>query len=160
MAVNVGDLAPDFKLPSITGDAQGEFHLSSHRGKNVLILFYALDFTPVCAAELPAFKVDYEKLARSNAVIVAISTDSVFSHKAFAKSLGGLDFALASDRWPYAEVARAYGIFPASKHQFGAVNDRAVFIVDKNGKIAWQKIYDLAEVPDVDEIAAAVQQIG
>ena len=104
-------------------------------------------------------KVDYEKLARSNAVIVAISTDSVFSHKAFAKSLGGLDFALASDRWPYAEVAKSYGIFPASKHQFGAVNDRAVFVVDKDGRIAWQKVYDLAEVPHVDEIAAVLEKI-
>ncbi len=159
MAVNVGELAPDFKLPSVTGDTQGEFHLSSQRGKNVLILFYALDFTPVCAAELPAFKVEYEKLARSDAAVVAISTDSVFSHKAFANSLGGLDFALASDRWPYAEVAKAYGIFPALKHQFGAVNDRAVFIVGKDGTIVWQKIYDLAEVPNIDEIAAALEKV-
>ncbi len=47
MALNVGDPAPDFKLASATGDKQGEFQLSAHRGKNVVIHFYALDFTPV-----------------------------------------------------------------------------------------------------------------
>jgi peroxiredoxin len=47
MALNVGDVAPDFKLGCATGDRQGEFELSSYRGKNVVLLFYALDFTPV-----------------------------------------------------------------------------------------------------------------
>jgi len=47
MALNVGDTAPDFKLGSATGSTQGDFELSAHRGKNVVICFYALDFTPV-----------------------------------------------------------------------------------------------------------------
>jgi peroxiredoxin len=47
MALKAGDAAPDFKLSSMTGEKQGEFQLSSYRGKNVVILFYALDFTPV-----------------------------------------------------------------------------------------------------------------
>ena len=47
MPLNVGDTAPDFKLPSMTGESQGEFALSGHKGKNVVICFYALDFTPV-----------------------------------------------------------------------------------------------------------------
>ncbi len=47
MALKAGDTAPDFKLPSMTGDKQGEFQLSAFRGRNVVLLFYALDFTPV-----------------------------------------------------------------------------------------------------------------
>jgi len=47
MALKVGDTAPDFKLGSATGETQGEFQLSAHKGKNVVICFYALDFTPV-----------------------------------------------------------------------------------------------------------------
>lgn len=47
MALRVGDAAPDFKVPSTTGDKQGGFHLVDYRGKNVVLLFYALDFTPV-----------------------------------------------------------------------------------------------------------------
>ena len=47
MALQVGDPAPDFKLPANTGDKTGDFQLSSYRGKNVVLLFYPLDFTPV-----------------------------------------------------------------------------------------------------------------
>ncbi len=47
MALTIGDLAPDFKLSSTTGSTQGEFQLSAYRGKNVVVCFYALDFTPV-----------------------------------------------------------------------------------------------------------------
>ncbi len=47
MALRAGDVAPDFTLGSVTGETQGEFKLSAHKGKNVVIFFYALDFTPV-----------------------------------------------------------------------------------------------------------------
>ena len=47
MALKAGDTAPDLKLPSMTGETQGEFELSAYRGKNVVLCFYALDFTPV-----------------------------------------------------------------------------------------------------------------
>jgi peroxiredoxin len=47
MALKVGDMAPDFKIPCATGELQGEFELSSYRGKNIVLAFYPLDFTPV-----------------------------------------------------------------------------------------------------------------
>ena len=47
MTLHIGDTAPDFKLGTATGATQGEFQLSAHRGQNVVICFYALDFTPV-----------------------------------------------------------------------------------------------------------------
>jgi peroxiredoxin len=91
---------------------------------------------------------------------LGVSTDSVFSHQAFQKELGGLSFALLTDRWPYAETAKAYGIFPPAKHQIPFVNDRAVFIVDKNGKIAWAKIYELKEQPDNQEILGELAKLA
>src|SRR5215469_11497459 len=118
-----GDVAPDFRLPSVLGEKQEEFQLSRYLGqKNVVILFYALDFTPVCSAELPPFQAGLAKLVEQDAVVVGICTDTVFSHAAFQKSLGGLGFSLASDRWPYAETATAYGVFPPSRHPFASVN--------------------------------------
>jgi peroxiredoxin len=159
MALKAGDTAPDFKLPAVVGEKEEEFRLSSHRGERVVLLFYALDFTPVCSAELPPFRAEAGKLSGHDAVVVGISTDTIFSHSAFQKSLGGLSFPLASDRWPYAETAKAYGLFPATKHQFGGVNDRAVFIVDREGKIAWAKVYELAETPSVDEILEALKKM-
>jgi mycoredoxin-dependent peroxiredoxin len=161
MALQKGDVAPDFKLPSVIGEKQEEFRLSDYLGrKNVVILFYALDFTPVCSAELPPFQAGLSKLAEQDAVVVGICTDTVFSHAAFQKSLGGLGFSLASDRWPYAETATAYGVFPPRRHQFASVNDRAVFIVDKKGMIAWSKIYELTEVPGVEEIRDALTKLA
>ncbi len=90
---------------------------------------------------------------------MGVSTDSVFSHSAFQKHIGGLKFPLASDRWPYAKVAEAYGVFPPSKHQIPFVNDRAVFIVDKDGKLAWSKIYELKQQPDNDEILDVLKKL-
>jgi peroxiredoxin len=91
---------------------------------------------------------------------VGVNTDSVFSHIAFQKSLGGLAFPLASDRWPYAATAKAYGVFPPSKHKIAFVNDRAVFVVDKKGKIAWSKVYELKQAPDNAEILDALRKIA
>ena len=91
---------------------------------------------------------------------MGVNTDTIFSHSAFQESLGGLSFPLASDRWPYAKAAETYGICPPTRHDFAFVNDRAVFIVDKGGKIAWSKTYDLGESPDNAEILEAVRKLG
>ena len=91
---------------------------------------------------------------------MGVNTDSVFSHIAFQKSLGGLKYPLAADRWPYAATAQAYGIFPPSKHEIPFVNDRAIFVVDKDGKIAWSKVYELRRLPDLDEVLDALQKIS
>jgi len=91
---------------------------------------------------------------------VGVCTDTVFCHIAFQKSLGGLRFPLTTDRWPYAATAANYGIFPPTKHQIPFINDRAVFIVDKDGKVAWMKIYGLREQPDISEILRALKKLA
>jgi len=91
---------------------------------------------------------------------VGVNTDSIFSHKAFQKSLGGLTFPLASDRWPYAGTAEAYGLFPATRHKLGGINDRAAFIVDKNGKIAWFKVFEIGEAPNISDILAELKKLA
>jgi mycoredoxin-dependent peroxiredoxin len=161
MTLKVGDAAPDFNLKSATGDTQGEFKLSDFEGKKkVVIVFYALDFTPVCTSELPEFQAHLAKFVGQDAEVVGVSTDTVFSHIAFQKDMGGLDFPLAADRWPYADTAKAYGIFPPTRHQIPFVNDRAIFIVDKNRKVAWAKVYELGDLPDVGEVLEALRGIA
>jgi mycoredoxin-dependent peroxiredoxin len=159
MALQVGEVAPDFNLKSATGEMQGEFKLSEHKGKKVVLVFYALDFTPVCQNELPAFQRQLADFAGADAEVAGISTDTVFCHVAFQDSLGGLKFPLLADRWPYAAAAQAYGIFPATKHSIPFVNDRAIFIVGRDGKIAWSKVYELGELPDVGEVLDALRKI-
>ncbi len=94
-----------------------------------------------------------------NAQVVGVSTDTVFSHIALQESLGGLKLPLAADRWPYAATAQAYGVFPPTRHEIPFVNDRAIFIVDKNGRIAWSKVYALRELPDLEEVLKALAEI-
>jgi peroxiredoxin len=108
---------------------------------------------------LSAIEAHLAEFAGLNAQVVGVNTDSVPCHVAYQKSLGGLSFPLASDRWPYAGTARAYGIFPPAKHSVPFINDRAVFVVDQQGKVAWSKIYELKEVPDVGEILAVLKNI-
>lgn len=91
---------------------------------------------------------------------MGVNTDTVFSHIAFQKALGGLSFPLATDRWPYAKTAEAYGIFPPTKHQIPFVNDRAVFVVDKNGKIAWVKVYELKQLPNNADVLDALRNLA
>lgn len=159
MELQIGDAAPDFNLKAAIGNEQEDFKLSNHKGRRVVLVFYALDFTPVCQNELSAIQEHLSKFAELNAQVVGLCTDTVFSHMAYQQSLGGLKFPLAADRWPYAETAKAYGIFPPTRHEIPFVNDRAIFIVDKDGRIAWSKIYALRDLPDIDEVLKALEGI-
>jgi len=109
---------------------------------------------------MPAFEADLANFAGYDAQVVGISTDSVPCHMAFQKSLGGVTFPLASDKWPHGEVAKAFGIFPATAAPHLGINERAVFIVDKDGKIAWVKVYDLRDQPDIAEVLDALREIA
>ncbi|MGH9357313.1 MAG: redoxin domain-containing protein [Terriglobia bacterium] len=157
MALKIGDVAPDFKLKCSTGESQAEFQLSAQKGKNVVVLFYPMDFTPVCQSELAGFEAEIAKF--SGTQVVGISTDSVFSHMAFQQALGGVSYALATDRWPYAGTAQAYGVFPPTRHSIPFANDRAIFVVDKDGKIAWFKIYDIGTQPQPNEVLEALKKL-
>jgi peroxiredoxin len=159
MTLKVGDLAPDFKLATVIGEKQDQFQLSAQKGKNVVILFYPLDFTPVCQSELAAFQGELEQFENAGAQVVAISTDTVFTHKAFQKELGGVTYPIATDRWPYAKTADAYGVFPPQKHSIPFVNDRAIFLVDKNGKIAWSKVYEIGTMPEPSEVLEVLRKL-
>ena len=161
MALTVGDVAPEFKVPATTGDDQADFQLASYRGKkNVVIVFFPAAFTSVCSSELKGFQADLSKFAGYGAEVVGISTDSVPAQVAFQEKLGGLSFPLASDRWPYAKTGEAYGVFPATKHKFAPFNDRAIFVVDKQGKIAWFKIYPASEEPKTDEVLDVLKKLA
>jgi peroxiredoxin len=160
MALKPGDAAPDFTLASAIGDTQADFQLSAQKGKNVVILFYPLDFTPVCESELAAFQSDITQFEAAGAKVVAISTDTVFTHQAFQKELGGVTYPIAADRWPYAKTAEAYGVFPPTKHGIAYVNDRAIFVVDKNGRIAWSKVYDIGTMPKPAEVLEVLKKLS
>ena len=109
---------------------------------------------------MPAIEADLATFTGYNAQVVGISTDSVPCHVAWQKSLGGLSYPLASDKWPHGEVSKAYGVFPATKAAHLGINERAIFVVDKEGKVAWVKVYDLGEQPDIAEVLDATRKLA
>lgn len=100
---------------------------------------------------MPAYNADLDKFAGFDAQVVGISVDSIPSHIAWQlKSVGKMNYPLCSDFYPHGETARKYGILREGDPIPG-INERAVFIVDKQGKIAFAKVYDLGQQPDNED---------
>ena len=124
MSVKVGDKAPDFTLPSQTGD---DVTLSEFLGKkNVVLYFYPKDETPGCTREACSFRDSYEELTNLGAEVLGVSAQSVESHKSFATH-HGLPFILLSDEGN--KVRKLYGV-PSS---LGLLPGRVTYIIDKKG---------------------------
>jgi len=122
--VKVGDRAPDFTLPSLTGEPVS---LESFLGKkNIVLYFYPKDNTSGCTAEACSFRDSYEVFQEAGAEVIGISSDNEKSHLQFAKQ-HRLPFILLSDLGGV--VRRFYGV-PAT---FGLLPGRVTYIIDKQG---------------------------
>lgn len=156
MALKAGDEAPDFELPSHRGQFE-KARLSDYRGrKNVVVAFHPLAFTPICAAQMQNYEADRAKLDAADAVVFGISTDPQPSKTAWAKTLGPISFELLSDFHPKGEVARKFGVY-REKEGF---TERAVFVIDKQGTVAWSRVYAIPDQPDNAEVLAALRSLG
>ncbi|HKD16516.1 MAG TPA: redoxin domain-containing protein [Thermoanaerobaculia bacterium] len=128
MALKPGDTAPDFTLPSTVGD---KVSLSDFRGKkNVILLFYPLDFSPVCSVETKQCAEMLPTNGSSDVEVLGISVDSLWAHKAFATQQG-ISYPLLADFHPKGAVAEKYGVYLAEK----GISARTAFIIGKDGKI-------------------------
>jgi peroxiredoxin len=128
MAVEIGQKAPDFTLPSDRGDIT----LSRYQGKtNVVLAFYPGDFSPVCTSEMQCFADDWTKFRELGAEILGVSTDPIEKHIEFSKKLG-LEFPLLSDR--NKQVSQLYGVAGL----FGS--KRAYFIIDVHGIVQYKHV--------------------
>ena len=144
--LKVGEEVPDFELPAVVGNIKSQFKLSDYRGKkNVVLAFYPADWTPVCASQLPGLNTDLERFAGYDAEIVGISVDSIPSHTAWQKKeIGVLSFPLASDFFPHGSVAKKFGVLREGDPIPG-ITERAIFVVGKNGKLAFAKVYPIGQ---------------
>jgi len=148
--IKVGDPAPDFTLKD---QDQKDVKLSDFRGKkHVVLAFYPLDWSPVCTGENKCLTDDFPSFQSSNAEVVGISTDSFFSHKAWADALE-LKHRLLADM--HRTVSKAYGLY------FEPLNcaKRATVIVDKHGKVAYVKVQEIKTARDDKEILAALSKL-
>ncbi len=147
----VGDIAPDFTLKD---QHNREFKLSSLAGKKVLLSFHPLAWTPVCADQMKALEARKAELDALKTVAVGISVDSFPTKHAWAKELGLKETRLLCDFWPHGAVAHALGVF----REEDGFSERANFIVDESGRVAFIKVYDIPQQPDFDEIIAFLKK--
>jgi peroxiredoxin (alkyl hydroperoxide reductase subunit C) len=126
--IAVGEKAPAFTLRNQEGE---DVSLADYRGRKVLLVFYPMDFSPVCSDQLSIYHEVKPELSEKGVELVGISVDHAWAHKAFQEKLG-IDTTLLADFEPKGEVARAYG----SYLDLGFAN-RTLVLVDEDGNVAW-----------------------
>jgi peroxiredoxin len=149
MAVSAGQAAPEFTLKD---QNQQEVKLADFRGKkNVVLIFYPLDWSPTCTKEHACMVNDMKRFESLDAQVLGVSVDSAWSHKAFAEKMN-IHYPLLADFNPRGAMAAKYGVYLEDK----GITGRAIFIVGKDGKVAWAKNYDIPVLPDINEVAEAL----
>src|SRR6202051_5073990 len=152
MPIAVGQPAPDFTLKD---QSQKEITLSDYAGKrNVVIIFYPLDFSPICTNEHACCVNDLKQFESLDAQVLGLSVDSAWAHKAFAEKMG-ITYPLLADFHPKGAVAEKFGMYNSERGMTG----RAIAIIDKEGKIAWFKTSDYPNAPETNEVAQALAAV-
>ena len=127
----LGQPAPDFTLPSSAGDP---VTLSSYRGdRAVVLVFYPLDFSPVCSMQLPEYSGRQDDFGDAGAVVLGVNRDSVWAHKAWAAEYG-IEVPLLADM--NLKVAREYGVAIDER----GISQRAVFVIDRAGVVRFEYV--------------------
>jgi len=152
MSIAAGQKAPDFTLQN---QDKKEVKLSDFAGKkNVVLMFYPLDWSPVCTNEHACFVNDMKQFETLDAEVLGVSVDSVWSHKAYADKMG-IHYSLLADFHPKGAMSDKYGVYLSDK----GITARSIIIVNKDGNVAWRKDYEILTVPDVKEVAAALSNV-
>lgn len=145
----IGKKAPDFTVPAVTGDGEDfiEVSLSDYQGRWLILFFYPLDFTFVCPTEITAFSEAYQAFEDLNARILAVSTDSKYSHQAWIRDgLGEINFPIAADKT--AEMSRCYGVLKEDE----GIAFRGLFIIDPKQTVRYCVLHDLNVGRNTEEI--------
>lgn len=151
MPIEVGQPAPEFTLKD---QNQKEVSLKDFRGKNVVLAFYPLDFSPVCSKEHACFHDDFSQFQGLNAQVVGISVDSAWAHKAFAEKLG-IHYPLLADFHPKGAVASKFGLYMQDK----GITNRATVIIDKEGMVRYVQVYDIPQQRQNQELVQVLSKL-
>lgn len=152
----VGKKAPSFIMNSVSGDGESfeKVSLDDYKGKWLVMFFYPLDFTFVCPTEITGYSKRYDEFKKEGAEVLAVSTDSEHSHKAWINSsLGKINFRLASDFTK--EVAKNYGILVEEE----GMALRGLFIIDPEGVVRYSVVHDLNIGRSVSETLRVLQAL-
>ena len=148
-----GTDAPDFELRSTA--ERGKTRLTEFRGRPVVLVFYPGDFSPVCSDQLTLYNELLPEFERYDAQLLGISVDSLWSHLAFARDRK-LRFPLLADFHPKGAVSKQYGVYDEDK----GISERALYVIDRDGKISWSYLSPRDVNPGADGILEALEALG
>jgi peroxiredoxin len=151
MILAAGQPAPEFGL-HVTPDQK--LSLKELRGRPVVLAFYPADWSPVCGDQMALYNEILSEFHKYGAELLGISVDGVWCHEAFAKDRH-LHFPLLADFEPKGAVAKSYGAYRAEE----GVCERALFVIDRNGVIAWSYCSPVAVNPGADGILEALENL-
>lgn len=147
-----GTQAPDFTLP-VTPDQK--LSLSELRGRPVILAFYPADWSPVCGDQMGLYNEILPEFQKYGAELLGISVDGPWCHEAYAQHRG-FHFPLLADFEPKGKVSRAYGAY----RDGDGVSQRALFVIDKDGNIAWSYLSPIAVNPGADGILDTLEKLS
>ena len=146
-----GTRAPGFTL-HVTPDQT--LSLDELAGRRVILAFYPADWSPVCGDQMSLYNHVLPEFRRYGAELLGISVDGAWCHQAFARDRK-LHFALLADFEPKGAVARSYGVYRTAE----GVAERALFVIDEKGMIAWSYCSPIAVNPGADGILDALEAL-
>jgi peroxiredoxin len=152
MPLPPGTEAPDFTLRSTPDQTVSLVEL---RGRPVIMAFYPADWSPVCSDQMALYQEVLPEFQRFDAALLGISVDGIWCHLAFAGDRN-LRFPLLADFEPKGEVARTYGVY---RGQDGT-SERALYVIDADGKVAWNYVSPVGVNPGADGILRALEDLG
>ncbi|GID32951.1 peroxiredoxin [Paractinoplanes brasiliensis] len=152
MTVPVGAPAPDFALKDQNN--QPVRLADFHGRKAVLLVFYPFTFTGTCQGELAEIRDRLPDYQNDTVQVLAVSVDSVYSHKVWAMQ-EGFDFPLLADFWPHGAVAQSYGVFNSG----GGMANRGTFLIDSAGIIRFAEMLSPGEPRDQKPWRAALADL-
>jgi len=152
LTVKVGDPAPSFSLPSLTGET---ISLAQYKGiRNVVISFVPAAWTPVCSDQWPGYNIAKDLFKQHDAILLGITVDNLPTLYAWTRQMGELWFPVLSDFWPHGEAAQRFGVLRTD-----GTAERALFIIDKTGTIRFIQVSDINRRPNLKDIADALEAI-
>ena len=152
LKVRVGQKAPDFSLPAVSG---GRVSLKDYSGKkNVVLSFVPAAWTPVCSDQWPGYNIMKDLFEAHDAVLLGISVDNVPTLYSWTNQMGKLWFPVLSDFWPHGKTSSDYGILRGD-----GVSERAIFLIDKQGIIRYIDVHDINERPSLEGLVQELEKL-
>lgn len=152
LKVKVGDPAPDFALPAISGE---KISLVQYRGKkNVVLSFVPAAWTPVCSDQWPGYNIVKDIFNQYDAILLGITVDNIPTLFAWTKQMGQLWFPILSDFWPHGAAAKRFGVLRSD-----GVSERALFVIDKKGIIRYIDVHDINKRPSLEDLMGALEKL-